>query len=111
MTGFDTRNARLDRLIEILESARQRKEMYFSPVEAVSVINWLHGLRTGASLCGLDWTTGERRTVVERHGLEFRSAAWEVSQLEHRGFTPARVIDELLSLEIEMWQAVRGRTN
>ena len=42
MTG--TRAEALARLIDILESARLRKRMYFAPVEPVVLEHWLHGL-------------------------------------------------------------------
>jgi hypothetical protein len=83
------RREAIDRLIAILESARQRKAMYFQPVGPATVIHWLHGLRTGASFVGLEWSPEHRHLVVERRGLEFRVAAWESEELERRGLSCA----------------------
>ena len=98
----------IDRLLEILESARKRKYMYFQPVAPVTVIHWLHGLRTGFSFAGLEWSHEHRRVVVEGRGLEFRVGAWENEELERRGLTAEAVVDELIAIEIEMWQSQRA---
>lgn len=100
-------DAVLNQLIEVLESAQQRKSMYFSPISPESVNHWLHGLRVGLSFCGVEWSTELRRQVVERRGLEF-TAAGEVEQLVQRGLTSEAVVDELLALEIDMWKLQRS---
>lgn len=103
MTG--TRAAALARLIAILESARRRKPMYFAPVEPVVVDHWLYGLRTGCSLFGLEWSPEDRRPALERRGLELTSD-WEVERLAARGLGSEAIVDELLAIEVEMWQHV-----
>ncbi len=95
------------RLITILESARVRKPMYFRPVEPKVVEDWLSGLRVGCSLAGLEWSPEDRRPALERRGLE-SLAAWETEQLTGRGLGPEAVVDELLAIEVEMWQHVGG---
>ena len=67
--------ATLDRLIEILQSARDRKRMYFRPIGPVAVEHWM--------------------------------AAGETKQLRKRGLSPEAIVDELLSIEIEMWASHR----
>jgi hypothetical protein len=101
----DQRAAALDRVVSILESARGRKPMYFSPVEPVAVEHWLAGLRTGCSLAGLEWSPEDRRPALERRGLEL-TAAREIEQLAARGLEPEAIVDELLAIEVEMWQHV-----
>jgi hypothetical protein len=95
------------RLIAILRSARRRKSMYFTSIEPRTVIDWLSGLRTGCTLAGLEWSPEDRRPVLERRGLEFTSA-WENGQLAARGLSPEAIADELLAIEIEMWEQVSG---
>jgi hypothetical protein len=102
------RDAALERLITVPESARQRKAMYFQPVAPVAVIHWLNGLRVGFAFAGLEWSQEYRRLAVERRGLKFRAAAWETQELQERGLCPEAVADELLAIEIEMWQSLRG---
>lgn len=104
----DPRAEALARLIAILESARARKRMYFDPVEPRTVIHWLHGLQTGASLAGLEWDPEHRRPALERRGLEL-TAKCEDEQLEARGLGPEAIVDELLAIEIEMWREAGER--
>lgn len=101
-------NAAIDRLIEILTSAGQRKRMYFQPVNPMAVMNFLGGLRTGCSLFGLEWNSEDRRPALERRGLELRSC-WEWEQLQERGLGPEASIDEILAIEIENWQETAAR--
>ncbi len=96
-----------DPLLSVLNSARERKHMYFQPVTPCSVIHWLHGLRTGLTFLRVDWTPDCRRPAVEKRGLEFRAAAWETDELKRRGLSDEAVADELLAIEIEMWQMHR----
>lgn len=93
----------LRRLIAILESARVRKPMYFRPVEPKVAEDWISGLHTGCSLAGLEWSPEDRRPALERRGLELM-AFWETEQLAARGLGPEAIVDELLAIEIEMWQ-------
>ena len=97
----------LSRLIIILESARARKPMYFSPVEPIAVEHWLNGLRTGCSLAGLEWSPDYRRPALERRNLE-ETAAWEAEPLARRGLGPEAIVDELLAIEVEMWRDADG---
>jgi hypothetical protein len=95
------------RLVEILENARRRKEMYFSPVGPVAFTHWLAGLRTGLSITGVEWPWKYHAIAVEKRGLTYRPAAWETEELERRGLTPEGVVDELLAIEIEAWRSYR----
>ena len=99
--------AAYDRILYILTSARERKQMYFLPMVPSSAIHWIHGLRTGFSFAGLEWSPEHRRPAVERRALCFRAATNEVSELQERGLSDEAIIDELLAIEIEMWQSQR----
>lgn len=99
----DDRRAVLGRVIEVLESARSRTPMYFSPVEPNVVIHWLLGVRIGLMANGIDWSPDDRRAIVEARGLRF-GASWEADQLADRGLSPEQVVDELLSIEVEQWR-------
>ena len=101
----EDRRAALHEVIAVLESARSRKPMFFSPVEPNVLNHWLAGLRVGLMLFGLEWSPEHRRIAVEGRGLGDR-AEWETEQLEGRGLTPAEIVDEMLVIEIEMWRAV-----
>lgn len=99
----------LARLIAILESAKARKRMYFDPIEPRTAIHWLHGLETGASLAGLEWDPEDHCPALTRRGLELMPC-WEDERLAARGLGPEAIVDELLSIEIEMWKQAGGRT-
>lgn len=92
-----------ERLLAILRSARGCKPMYFSSVEPRPVMDWLSGLRTGCMLVGLEWSPRLRLPALERRGLHL-SGAWEDGQLAARGLGPEAIVDELLGIEIEMWE-------
>jgi hypothetical protein len=104
---FGTQTAARARLVAILRSARRRKSMYFAPIEPRSVIDWLNGLRTGSTLAGLEWSAEDRRPALERRGLGL-TARWEDEQLAARGLDPEAIVDELLAIEVEMWERGGG---
>lgn len=94
-------------LLPILYFARLRPEMYFRPIEPMSVIHWAGGLYTGLSLWGVTRESKHRDAAVERRGIEVR-ACWNEDDLEKPGLTPAEIVDELLAIEIESWEAHRS---
>jgi hypothetical protein len=77
--------------------------MFFTSIEPRSVIDWLSGLRTGCAIAGLEGLPENRRPALERRGLEL-TAAWEDDQLAARGISPEAIADELLVIEVEMWE-------
>ena len=101
-----SREAAIDRIIEILVSARDRPQMYFDPLGPAAVIDFLYGLQIGVSVFGLRVGIYSRRPALESRGLE-EKARWEDDQLRERGLSPAQIVTELLSIEIEMWKCER----
>jgi hypothetical protein len=99
--------AGLARLVFILESARERKRSWFSPLEPKAAEHWLLGLRAGCSLVGLEWSPDHRRPALDRRGLG-PAVRFETGQLVERGLGPEAIVDELLAIEIEMWRHAGG---
>ncbi len=97
----------IDCLLESIQHFRARPEMYLDRVEPQALVNFLNGMHTGLQAIGLRWNVDHRIAAVERRGLESSSAKWETEALEGRGLSPAQVVDELLAIEYEMWQAHR----
>lgn len=97
----------IDRLIDILSFARERPRMYFDPIEPQEVERWVSGLRTGVSIFGLNWSPDHRKPPLEARGLELM-AKWETDDLKQRDLSSQEVVDELLAIEIEMWQSHRA---
>ncbi len=82
--------------------------MYFEPIEPNVMIHWLWGLRTGYKLFEVDCPSKYRNKALRLRDLEIM-AKWEDEQLMARGFTPEQIVQELLNIEIEMWQAYRDQ--
>jgi len=106
-----TPQAAVDELLLVLASARERPHMYFLPLEPPQVISWIHGLRTGFSIFGLECDTEHRREPLRRRGLEKNAAQWEDAPLAERGLSPQAIVGELLAIECEMWQSIRTAMN
>lgn len=100
----------ISQLIAVLQSARLRTKMYFQPVEPKAVENWISGLRAGCSIFGLDWSPEDRRPALTKRTLELLTT-WETERLARRGLGPEEIVDELLAIEIEMWQRRGERTS
>jgi hypothetical protein len=99
--------AAIDKYIEILTHARERPEMWFQPIGAIAVEHFLFGLRFGIrEWGGVFWSTQDRKAALDSRGLE-EKAAFETHDLEQRGLSPTEIVDELLAIEIENWQAHR----
>jgi hypothetical protein len=97
----------IDKYIEIITNARERPEMYFQPIDPIIVEHSLHFLRAGIRVWGgVIWSTEHREPALHRRGLEL-TAMEESPFLERRGLSPEEVVDELLAIEIENWQAHR----
>ena len=93
----------INALLPVLEGARSRPQMYFSPIEPNVLIHWLHGLLTGYLLFQVSWPNEHREKALRRRKLH-STAFWEDERLLARGLTPEQVVSELLTIEIEMWQ-------
>ena len=99
--------AAIDKYIEILTHARERPEMHFQPIDPVIVDHYLNALRTGIRVWGgVFWSPDHREPALHRRGLEL-TAMSEVPFFEQRGLSRAEIVDELLAIEIENWQAHR----
>lgn len=106
--GMSDHIAAIDSLLETIQHFRARPEMYLDSVEPRAFVNFLNGMHTGLQAIGLRWSVDHRFAAVERRGLECSSTKWETEALEGRGLSPAQVVDELLAIEYEMWQAHRA---
>jgi hypothetical protein len=96
----------IDWLLPILHHARVRPEMFFQPIGPIAMVHWLHGLHTGLDFWGVTWNDDYRAPALERRGLE-RKASLNVEDLEARGLPPAEIVQQILSIEIEMWESHR----
>lgn len=96
----------VDQVIFILESARLRKNMYFYPIDSKAAEHWIDGLRTGLDVFGLRISPDFRLAALTRRGLGLASK-FETDDLAERGLSTIEIVDELLAIEIEMWQAFR----
>lgn len=85
-----------ERIIQVLESFRQRKHMYLSPVTAHTAETYLAGFQTGCFASGIIWDY--REAGIER-GWEM-NAAGPVPEMQGRGLSDDEIIDELIAIHI-----------
>jgi hypothetical protein len=102
----------LDKIIGALKYARREKARHFRPVEPSTAVHWLSGMLEVADYVQLGWTPDQREPVLAARGLQmpgFGTAQlwYEVEQLRGRGLSDEAVVDELLAIELETWQALQ----
>lgn len=94
----------LERLIEILESARQRPAMYFARVDVEHVLPFLDGIWLTLGAAGLEPRDHDcRKPSLERRGIPFTALGHE-PVLRERLVSEAKIVDELLLIEIETFR-------
>jgi hypothetical protein len=93
------------RLIEILESARQRPAMYLGPIDPDLAEAFLNGMHLACFAAGVDVTPEVRRRVTEARGWPW-SAMSLARVLRERGLHDVAIVDEQFALEIEALRAV-----
>jgi hypothetical protein len=105
--GYPMQSEQIDALIERLENARLRPEMYFGDVDVDAVIHFLNGVRvTTGALIGEDIQI--RQSVLADRGWQLSGLHPSREMLE-RGLSPAKTIDELLVIEIEIIQRLAAK--
>lgn len=94
----------IERIIEILRSARGRKAMYLGTADVASAEDFLNGFQVGCFACGQDIPPEIRERVTTERGWRW-SAMGPIVQMRERGLTEEEIIDELFAIEIEAWEA------
>ncbi len=97
----------VDRILEILRSARQRKPMYIQPVDLVAAENFLTGFQIGCAACGLEVPHETREGVTIERGWPWY-AARPIKEMREQGLTEEQIIDELFAMEITGWEMRNG---
>lgn len=92
-----------DRAIAVLQQFKKQKEAFVHPLEVNNVEIYLSGFRAGAAAFGVEIPKDLRRKVLEKRGYQ-RSAAGPVPQMKAKGMTEPAMMDELIDIEIELWQ-------
>ena len=102
---------RLDRVLEILRSVRERPKMYFGAIDVELASTFLAGLKIGASVMAgvpFDADYKPRRKAWESRGLEY-SARAPGQELQERGLSPDEIVAQLMDVEIEVWSSLRSQ--
>lgn len=94
----------VERIIEILRSARGRKAMYLGTIDVPSADSFLYGFRVGCFACGRDLSLAVRERVTTAHGWEW-SARGPIEEMRERGLSEEEIVDELFAIEISAWEA------
>jgi hypothetical protein len=92
-----------DGAIKLLRQLQKQKEAFVHPLEIGGVETYLAGFRAGCAAFGAELPPKLRASVLERRGWK-RSAAGPVPQMKEKGMTDLAVMDELIEIEIELWQ-------
>jgi hypothetical protein len=97
----------IDAVIATIYWAKQRPAMYFSPFTVGIVEHWLAGVRAGLANAGILWNPDFHRRPLALRGLELYASS-EAPRLAARGMNEHQIAEELLSIEMEMWQEHRN---
>ncbi len=92
-----------DRIIQLLQQFKKQKEAFVHPLEIGGVEIYLSGFRAGIAACGAEIPKELRRKVLEKRGWQ-RSAAGPVPQMKAKNMTDLAIMDELIEIEVELWQ-------
>src|SRR5262245_16180737 len=97
----------LEKLLQLLQRLQQNTEMFLYPLTLPSLENYLNGFRGACAACGFEANRKLRQQVIEKRGWKF-SAAGPAGQMKEKGMTEAAMMSELIAIEIELLQKLRG---
>jgi hypothetical protein len=97
------RLAQFESVLAFLEYVRRRPELFFVRLDANAVHSSLWFLQAGFRILGYEFDREVYREVIEERGWsEYSTGYWTV--MERRKWTPDKVINEMLVVEIEVWR-------
>jgi hypothetical protein len=91
-------------LLGVLKSLKGRKGMYLHPVSVDSVVNFLTGLSCAVGAIG----NGAMWAAQEKRGWK-KSSVGPIPQMREKGMTDEQIMDELIDIEIEMFESINAR--
>jgi hypothetical protein len=100
------REAKINALRELLQFMREKSGMFFSTVSQAD--SHLRGFKIASKIC-LDLPDSTRfyATVITEHGWTWTSdGPWK--EMREKGMDDTAIIDEMLSIEIEVWKRAYG---
>jgi hypothetical protein len=103
----DVQRAAVDWLIRTITQVRERAHMYIYPLTPEVFQNWRNGLSAGLSFVAVSEEEGIRDSVLARRQLQHTGRHHIVQELTNRGMSAEKIVDELLVIEIEVWQEQR----
>src|SRR5690606_37802565 len=96
----------------VLEHMRKRPGMYIGTLTVSNVDTFLRGFVLGRELIDPDLKHDKiyRETIANR-GWKSDSPQTVWRQMQERGFTDQAIIDELLTIEFEVWKQIASQTD
>lgn len=94
-------NVPIEKVVEILESAKLRKAMYFSPVTVEAADTWLGGFATACIACGVLGNWVDVHAARERRGWDVTRPTCPIPQMQAKGLTDEQIIEELFAILID----------
>jgi hypothetical protein len=98
--------AAVDWMIERLSQVRKRTNMYISELAPEIMRNWFNGFANAMSFLGIN-DHDCREEVLNRRGVRVTSTILLEAQFSNRGWSPEKIVDEMLAIEIDVRQAQR----
>jgi hypothetical protein len=99
----DFEPASVDRVLEILRSARHRKSMYLDSIELGAAVNFLNGFKVACFACGLEVPLKIQKQVTIERGWKW-NALGAIKEMQEAGLSEEQVVDELFAIEISGWE-------
>jgi hypothetical protein len=104
--GSGQETAMVDRILEILGSARERKPMYLGTVDVASAESFLNGFLIGCFACGLEVPLEiQEQATIERGWPWYASRP--IPEMRERGLSEEQIVDELFAIQIAAWEMCR----
>jgi hypothetical protein len=97
----------VDRILEILRSARERKAMYLGTVDVSSAETFINGFQVGCFACGLDLPLEVLEQATIERGWPWY-AARPIPEMRAAGLNEDQIVDELFAIQIAAWEKVDG---
>ncbi len=93
----------INAIIDLLETARKRKAMYFQPVDGTAASNFVCGISSVAYALGIEGRREAWWKAIEKRGWKVCGVG-PLPAMQERGMTDEQIADEVLAIEVEAWQ-------
>jgi hypothetical protein len=102
---------RLASMLDILEHMRKRPDMWIGSRSVSSVNTFLTGFDLASQIFAPEFDSkAVYREIVASRGWEAASPQPVWHQMQEQGFKEQAIVDEILTIEYEVWKKIASRT-